>query len=148
MKIAIGADHNGYDMKEAVKSHVEQLGHEVEDFGCDYCTEADYPDVALEVGKSIQKGNNERGILICGTGIGVAITANKLNGIRAALAHDFYSAERAQLSNNAQILTMGAQIIGIEVAKKNVEAYLNVSWQGGSQRKVDKIDKIEVQENT
>ncbi|MCG7338160.1 ribose 5-phosphate isomerase B [Staphylococcus sp. ACRSN] len=148
MKIAIGADHNGYDMKEAVKYHVEQLGHEVEDFGCDYCTEADYPDVALEVGKSIQKGNNERGILICGTGIGVAITANKLNGIRAALAHDFYSAERAQLSNNAQILTMGAQIIGIEVAKKNVEAYLNVSWQGGSQRKVDKIDKIEVQENT
>ncbi len=118
MKIAIGADHNGYDLKEAVKTHIETLGHEVEDFGCYHCAETDYPDVAAKVGKSIQQGDNERGILICGTGIGVAITANKLKGIRAALAHDYYSAERAQLSNNAQILTMGAQIIGIEVAKK------------------------------
>ncbi|MBO1198399.1 ribose 5-phosphate isomerase B [Staphylococcus simiae] len=143
MKIAIGADHNGYDLKEVIKAHVEQLGHEVEDFGCHNCAEVDYPDVAVEVGKSIQQGNNERGILICGTGIGVAITANKLNGIRAAMAHDYYSAERAQLSNNAQILTMGAQIIGPEVAKKNVEAYLSVAWEGGSQRKVDKIDAID-----
>ena len=118
MKIAIGADHNGYDLKEAVKTHIEALGHKVEDFGCHHCAETDYPDVAAKVGKSIQQGDNERGILICGTGIGVAITANKLKGIRAALAHDYYSAERAQLSNNAQILTMGAQIIGIEVAKK------------------------------
>lgn len=147
MKIAIGADHNGYDLKEAVKEHVEALGHEVEDFGCHQCAETDYPDVAVEVGKSIQQGKNARGILICGTGIGVAITANKLTGIRAALAHDYYSAERAQLSNNAQILTMGAQIIGIEVAKKNVEAYLNVSWKGGSQRKVDKIDEVERNES-
>ena len=147
MKIAIGADHNGYDLKEAVKEHVEALGHEVEDFGCHQCAETDYPDVAAEVGKSIQQGQNARGILICGTGIGVAITANKLTGIRAALAHDYYSAERAKLSNNAQILTMGAQIIGIEVAKKNVEAYLNVSWEGGSQRKVDKIDEVERNES-
>lgn len=148
MKIAIGADHNGYDLKEAVKTHIEALGHEVEDFGCHHCAETDYPDVAAKVGKSIQQGDNERGILICGTGIGVAITANKLKGIRAALAHDYYSAERAQLSNNAQILTMGmgAQIIGIEVAKKNVEAYLNVSWEGGSQRKVDKIVQVEQDE--
>ena len=146
MKIAIGADHNGYDLKEAVKTHIETLGHEVEDFGCYHCAETDYPDVAAKVGKSIQQGDNERGILICGTGIGVAITANKLKGIRAALAHDYYSAERAQLSNNAQILTMGAQIIGIEVAKKNVEAYLNLSWEGGSQRKVDKIVQVEQDE--
>ena len=146
MKIAIGADHNGYDLKEVVKTHIETLGHEVEDFGCYHCAETDYPDVAAKVGKSIQQGDNERGILICGTGIGVAITANKLKGIRAALAHDYYSAERAQLSNNAQILTMGAQIIGIEVAKKNVEAYLNVSWEGGSQRKVDKIVQVEQDE--
>ncbi|GAA6816817.1 ribose 5-phosphate isomerase B [Staphylococcus sp. 18_1_E_LY] len=146
MKIAIGADHNGYDLKEAVKKQVEDMGHEVEDFGCHHCAETDYPDVAAEVGKSIQQGNNERGILICGTGIGVAIAANKVKGIRAAMAHDVYSAERAQLSNNAQILTMGAQIIGVEVAKKNVEAYLNVAWEGGSQRKVDKIVDIEASE--
>jgi ribose 5-phosphate isomerase B len=146
MKIAIGADHNGYDLKEAVKKQVEDMGHEVEDFGCHYCAETDYPDVAAEVGKSIQQGNNERGILICGTGIGVAIAANKVKGIRAAMAHDVYSAERAQLSNNAQILTMGAQIIGVEVAKKNVAAYLNVAWEGGSQRKVDKIVDLEASE--
>lgn len=146
MKIAIGADHNGYDLKEAVKEHVEALGHEVEDFGCHQCAETDYPDVAAEVGKSIQQGQNARGILICGTGIGVAITANKLTGIRAALAHDYYSAERAQLSNNAQIMTMGAQIIGVEAAKKNVKAYLDAEWQGGSQRKVDKIDQVEKDE--
>ena len=101
MKIAIGADHNGYDLKEAVKAHGEHVGYVVEDFGCHQCAETDYPDVAAEVGKSIQQGENERGILICGTGIGVAITANKIKGIRAALAHDYNSAERAQLSNTA-----------------------------------------------
>lgn len=146
MEIAIGADHNGYEMKEAIKQFVEELGHSVTDYGCYQCAETDYPDVAQEVGKNIQQGKHDRGILICGTGIGVAITACKLKGIRAALAHDVYSAERAQLSNNAQIMTMGAQIIGIEAAKKNVKAYLEVEWQGGSQRKVDKIDQVEKDE--
>lgn len=146
MEIAIGSDHNGYELKEAIKTFVEELGHSVTDYGCHQCAETDYPDVAQEVGKNIQKGKHDRGILICGTGIGVAITACKLKGIRAALAHDVYSAERAQLSNNAQIITMGAQIIGIEAAKKNVKAYLDVEWEGGSQRKVDKIDQVEKDE--
>ncbi|UXR37926.1 ribose 5-phosphate isomerase B [Staphylococcus simulans] len=146
MRIAIGADHNGYEMKESIKEFVEELGHTVTDYGCHQCAETDYPDVAQEVGKSIQNGDHDRAILVCGTGIGVAITACKLKGIRAALAHDVYSAERAQLSNNAQIITMGAQIIGIEAAKKNVKAYLDVTWEGGSQRKVDKIDQVEKDE--
>ncbi|GGI41685.1 ribose 5-phosphate isomerase B [Mammaliicoccus stepanovicii] len=147
MKIAIGADHIGYDLKEGIKSFVEELGHEVTDYGCHNCAETDYPDVAEEVAKQIQAGEHDRGILICGTGIGVAITACKIKGIRAALAHDVYSAERAQLSNNAQIMTMGAQIIGLEAAKKNVKAYLDSTWAGGSQRKVDKIDKVEEGQN-
>lgn len=89
--------------------------------------------------QAISEEKLDRGILICGTGLGVAIAANKYPGIRAATAHDTYSAERAQLSNNAQVLTMGAQIIGVEVGKKIVEAYLNVEWANGSKRKVDKI---------
>jgi len=140
LKIAIGTDHNGFDLKEAVKKYVEeQLEYEVVDYGCYSCEEIDYPDVAFEVSQAIQEEEVERGILICGTGLGVAISANKYPGIRAATCHDTYSAERAQLSNNAQILTMGAQIIGVEVAKKVAEAYLNVEWAEGSKRKVDKI---------
>ncbi|WP_342388801.1 ribose 5-phosphate isomerase B [Salinicoccus bachuensis] len=140
MKIGIGSDHNGFEMKEAVKHFIqESTEHELVDYGCHSCASTDYPDVAFEVSEEISKGNLDRGILVCGTGIGVAIAANKYPGIRAATAHDVYSAERAQLSNNAQIITMGAQIIGEEVAKKVVEAYLNVEWADGSKRKVDKI---------
>lgn len=143
MKIGIGSDHNGFDFKEAIKEEVNKLGHEVVDYGCYSCESVDYPDVAYEVAKAIDEKEIDRGILICGTGIGVAIAAGKYPGIRAALTHDTYSAERAQLSNNAQIITMGAQIIGVEVGKKVVEAYLNVSWAEGSKRKVDKIIEIE-----
>jgi ribose 5-phosphate isomerase B len=145
MKIGIGCDHNGFELKETIKSFVEEQGHEVKDYGC-YSIEAiDYPDVAFKVAEGVSNGEIERGILICGTGIGVCIAANKYPGIRAAMAHDVYSAERAQLSNDAQIITMGAKIIGPEVAKKVVAAYLNVKWQGGSQRKVDKIVEKEKQ---
>lgn len=140
MKIAIGADHNGYELKEGVKKFIEEkTDHEVVDYGCHNCATVDYPDVAFDVSEAIRDEKVDRGILICGTGLGVAISANKYPGIRAATCHDTYSAERAQLSNNAQILTMGAQIIGIEVAKKVTEAYLNVEWAEGSKRKVDKI---------
>ncbi|WP_158735832.1 ribose 5-phosphate isomerase B [Alteribacillus sp. YIM 98480] len=139
MKIAIGSDHNAFHLKEEIKSFIEGLGHSVSDYGCHSCDAVDYPDVSFEVAQAIQDENVDRGILICGTGIGVAIAAGKIPGIRAALCHDTYSAERAQLSNNAQILTMGAQIIGPEAAKKVVESYLSVAWEGGSSRKVQKI---------
>ncbi|MED4885311.1 ribose 5-phosphate isomerase B [Bacillus smithii] len=145
MKIGIGCDHNGFELKETIKNFIEELGHEAIDYGCYSIDAIDYPDVAFKVAEGVNKGEIERGILICGTGIGVCIAANKFPGIRAALAHDVYSAERAQLSNDAQILTMGAQIIGPEVAKKVVSAYLNVEWQGGSQRKIDKIVEKEKQ---
>lgn len=140
MKLGIGSDHIGFDFKESIKKFVEEkTEHEVIDYGCYSCSAVDYPDVAFEVSKGIHDGELDRAILICGTGIGVSIAANKYPGIRAALAHDTYSAERAQLSNNSQIITMGAQIIGAEVGKKVVEAYLNSEWAEDSKRKVDKI---------
>ncbi|MEH7416646.1 ribose 5-phosphate isomerase B [Neobacillus drentensis] len=140
MKIGIGSDHNAFQMKEEVKSYITSLGHEVIDYGCYSEDEADYPGVAFSVATDITAGNLERGILLCGTGIGMSIAANKVPNIRSAQCHDVYSAERAQLSNNAQIITMGAKIIGAELAKKVAEAYLNVSFQGGnSARKIDQI---------
>lgn len=140
VKIGVGSDHNAFDLKETVKSYIESLGHEVVDYGCYSKDEIDYPGVAFKVATEVTQGNIERGILICGTGIGMSIAANKVPGIRSAQCHDVYSAERAQLSNNAQIITMGAKIVGEELAKKIVEAYLNVSFQGGnSGRKIDQI---------
>jgi len=124
MKIGLGSDHNGFELKESIKKHLESLDCEVIDYGCNSCEAVDYPGIAFEIGTAINNKEIDRGIIICGTGIGVAIAACKVPGIRAALTHDVYSAERAQLSNNAQVITMGAQIIGPEVGKKVVEAYI------------------------
>ncbi|QGH36368.1 ribose 5-phosphate isomerase B [Gracilibacillus salitolerans] len=143
MKIAVGSDHNGFDLKEEIKKYLDSEKYEFIDYGCYSCDAVDYPDVAFQVAEDVSENKVDRGILICGTGIGVAIAACKYPGIRAALCHDTYSAERAQLSNNAQILTMGAQIIGPEVGKKVVAAYLNSFWGGGSERKVNKITNRE-----
>lgn len=140
MKIAIGSDHNAFKMKETLKEYIETLGHEVVDYGCPSEEAVDYPGVAFNLATEVAAGKTERGILVCGTGIGMAIAANKVPGIRAAQCHDTYSAERAQLSNNAQIITIGARVVGIETAKKVVEAYLSVTFQGGnSARKIDQI---------
>lgn len=140
VKVGIGSDHNAFQMKEAIKLYVTELGHEVVDYGCYSEEEIDYPGVAFNVATEVAKGKVERGILICGTGIGMSIAANKIPGIRSAQCHDVYSAERAQLSNNAQIITLGAKVIGIETAKKVVEAYLSVSFKGGnSERKINQI---------
>jgi ribose 5-phosphate isomerase B len=141
MRIGLGSDHNAFEMKDSLKEYITELGHEVVDYGCeDSCTEVDYPKVAFDVASDINDNKLDRGTLVCGTGIGVAIAANKIPGIRAALCHDTYSAERAQKSNNAQILTMGAKIIGIEPAKQIVKAYLESDFPGGnSARKVQQI---------
>jgi ribose 5-phosphate isomerase B len=140
MKIALGCDHNAFDLKENLKRFLADKGHEVTDYGCFSCEDVDYPDVAFKVAQDIRDDKHSRGILVCGTGIGMAIAAGKVPGIRAALCHDTYSAERAQKSNNAQILTMGAKVIGLETAKKVVEAWVNSHFEGGnSGRKVQKI---------
>lgn len=144
MKIGIGADHNAFEMKEELKKHIIALGHEVEDYGCYSKEDVDYPGIAFKVAEGIMNKEAERGILICGTGIGMAIAANKVPGIRAAQVHDPYSAERAQLSNDAQIITFGAKIIGVDVAKKLTEEYLSHTFQGGnSARKVEQIKSKE-----
>ncbi|MCC3355921.1 ribose 5-phosphate isomerase B [Bacillus sp. REN16] len=141
MRIGLGSDHNAFDMKDSLKNYIEELGHEVVDYGCeDSCNEVDYPEVAFKVAGDIVKSKLDRGILICGTGIGVAIAAGKVPGIRAALCHDTYSAERAQKSNNAQVLTMGSQVIGFQLAKQIVKTYLDSEFPGGnSARKVQQI---------
>jgi ribose 5-phosphate isomerase B len=143
--IAIGSDHMGYKLKEIIKKYLqEELRLQVKDFGSYSVDPVDYPDIAVQVGESVARGEHDLGILICGTGIGMSIAANKVPSIRAALCHDVYSAERARKSNNAQILTMGARVIGQEHAKKIVEAFLKSEFSGGpSTMKVNKIMLIE-----
>lgn len=143
-KVALGCDEAAYDMKQALVTHLQSLGYDVEDFGTHDARPVLYPDVALEVAQAICEGRADRGILICGTGIGVAISANKVPGIRAAQAHDTYSAERARKSNDAQIVTMGARVIGVELAKTIAETFLISEFSGGtSQAKVDRIAAYE-----
>lgn len=144
-RVALGCDEAAYEMKQALLEHVRSLGHEVEDFGTHDAQPVLYPDVAFEVAQAIAEGRYDRGILMCGTGIGVAISANKVPGIRAAQAHDTYSAERARKSNDAQIVTMGARVIGIELAKTIAETFLGSEYEPGgrSQPKVDRIEAYE-----
>jgi ribose 5-phosphate isomerase B len=144
--ILLGADDAGLGLLDVIAADLSEIGLAVEvirpdDIGPDA---VDYPDVAERVAVGIRDGRSDRGILICGTGIGMAITANKIPGVRAAQAHDVYSAERARKSNNAQILTLGARVIGPEAAKTVVHAWLASEFAGGaSTRKVDKIDDLE-----
>jgi ribose 5-phosphate isomerase B len=149
--ILIGADDAGLGLLDVIAADLVSMGLTVETFRPDELEgagaddgEVDYPDVAESLALAIRDGRSDRGILICGTGIGMAITANKVPGVRAALAHDVYSAERARKSNNAQILTLGARVIGPESAKTVVHAWLESEFAGGaSTRKVAKIDRLE-----
>lgn len=146
MKLAIGSDEVGYELKEKV---IETLNThsdiEVSDFGVRINESIDYPDIAEKVALSIKSQENERGILICGTGIGMAIVANKVPGVRAAQVYDPYSAERSRKSNNAQVMTLGALTMGFETAKYLVEIWLNCDFSGGrSLRKVEKINQIDM----
>lgn len=140
--IAIGCDPNAEDLKQALIAHMKSLGYEVKDFGSE---DPIYANVAIEVAEAVAAGDHDRGIVICGTGIGVSIAANKVPGAYAALCSDVYSAERAQLSNNANIITMGAQTTGIEVAKKIVSTWLGASYVPGgrSEPKVQRIYEYE-----
>jgi len=144
MKIAIGCDEMGYDLKQTIIKTLQDNGYEFEDFGSLEGEKVLYPNIAEKVALEVQAKNFERGILICGTGIGMAITANKIHGIRAAQVPDIYSAERAAKSNNANIITMGGLTIGTSVAEMMVLAYLKSEFQGGrSLPKVDKMNEID-----
>jgi ribose 5-phosphate isomerase B len=144
MRVALGADLNGYAMKEAVKHHLADLGHEVVDFGVAANEDLDYPDVALPVARAVAAGEVDRAVLVCGTGLGMAIVANKVPGVRAAPVTDPYSAERAIKSNDAQVLCLGGKIVGIEVATLLVDHWISSEFAGGgSARKVDKIRELD-----
>ena len=140
--IAVGADEAGAPLKHRLVAHLERLGYTVTDFGDG--SGSDYPDVAVAVAEAVADGQHDRALLVCGTGLGMAITANKVPGVRAATAHDPYSAERARKSNNAQVLTMGARVIAPETAEVVLEHWLDSEFEGGrSASKVDKIDAID-----
>ncbi|MFZ4834387.1 ribose 5-phosphate isomerase B [Rouxiella sp. Mn2063] len=146
LPIAIGADDAAFELKKILVKHIQERGYEV----TDYTRESDiantaYPDIAYEVAHAIKDGKHQRGILICGTGIGMSITANKVSGIRAAQCHDTFSAERARKSNNAQIVTLGSRVIGAELAKTIVDSWLASEFEGG--RSVPKVEKIGWYEN-
>lgn len=146
MRIAIGADDLGLPLKDLVKRHLTDAGHDVVDYGVDDTTPVDYPDVAVRVARDVAAGSFERAVLVCGTGIGMAITANKVRGIRAASVSDPYSAERAAKSNDAQVLCLGALVVGPSVATMLVDIWLASEFQGGrSARKVAKIAAVEAE---
>lgn len=138
MKVAIGCDPNAVDLKKTLIPYIESLGHEVVDYGSD---DPIYANVAIKVAEDVAAGVCERGILICGTGIGVSIAANKVKGAYAACVTDAYQAQRAQLSNNANIMTIGSQVTGPETAKVLVKEYLGLSYDPKS-RSAAKVDRI------
>jgi len=143
MKIAIGSDHAGFEVKDIIKSFLVELGHEVKDFGCESSESCDYPDYAYPLAKEVASGNFDYGILICGSGIGMSIVANKVEGIRAANCCSVEMARLARQHNDANVLTFGARLIPIELAKEIVSAFLKESFEGGRhQRRVDKIHSL------
>lgn len=138
--LAIGSDHGGFELKNHIIKHLEEKGIEYKDFGCYDEKSVDYPDIAQIVCNSINNGECERGILICGTGIGISIAANKIDGIRAAHCHDVYSAQMSKRHNNANVLCMGGRVIGSELAFMIVDNWLNAEFEGG--RHAARIEKI------
>lgn len=144
MKIAIGSDHGGFSLKEIVKDYLQENDYDVTDLGCFSGESVDYPDFALKVAEKVASGEFEKGVLLCGTGIGISISANKVKGIRAALCHDHLTASLAARHNNANILCMGGRTTGPETAKDIVNAWLNTPFEGGRHlRRLDKITEIE-----
>ena len=140
--IALGCDHGGYELMQEVKAYLDSKGLEYKDFGCHSTEAVDYPDYAKPVAHAVADGECDRGILICGTGIGISITANKIRGIRAALCSDCFSAEATRLHNDANILAMGARVLGPGLAIKIVDTFLNTPFSG-DERHARRIRKIE-----
>ena len=133
--IAIGSDHGGYLLKEEIKKHLKEKGYEFKDFGTDSTASCDYPVYAEKVCRAVQSGECEKGILICGTGIGMSMCANKCKGIRAAVCGDHFSAEFTRKHNNANVLCLGARLIGAGVAMQLVDIFLTTEYEGGRHEK-------------
>ncbi|GAA0116830.1 ribose 5-phosphate isomerase B [Clostridium senegalense] len=144
MRIALGSDHGGLSLKKEIILHLEKKGYEIKDFGTYTEDSCDYPDFALQVAESVAKKEFDFGILVCGTGIGISIAANKVPGIRAALCSDTFSAHATREHNNANILALGERVVGKGLALDIVDTFFNAEFQGDRhQKRIDKITKIE-----
>jgi ribose 5-phosphate isomerase B len=144
MRVAIASDHGGVNIRKEIKGLLEELGIEYEDFGCECGTSVDYPDYALPVAEKVASGEFDRGILVCGTGIGMSITANKVKGIRCALVHDVFSARATREHNDSNILAMGERVIGPGLAREIAKVWLTTDYEGGRhERRVGKITAYE-----
>ncbi|MBQ9974782.1 MAG: ribose 5-phosphate isomerase B [Oscillospiraceae bacterium] len=147
MKISMGCDHGGYLLKEHVKKYLTDKGHEIVDCGCNSLDSCDYPQFGAAAAKAVAEGSCERGIVICTTGIGISITANKVKGIRCALCSEPLSAEMTRKHNNANMLAMGAGMTGPNMAERIVDTFLTTEFEGGRhQRRVDGIAAVEAQQ--
>ena len=146
MKIAVAADHGGFPLKADIIALLKQAGHEPIDLGAsEYVAGDDYPDYAYQVGRTVQTGQAERGIILCGSGVGACIAANKMKGVRAGLCHDTYSAHQGVEHDNMNVLCLGARIVGVELANEIVRAFVGARFNAGErfQRRLDKVLKIE-----
>jgi ribose 5-phosphate isomerase B len=149
MKIAVGCDHGGLSLKNAVIEYVKKLGHEVQDFGTYTTDSCDYPDFALAAAEAVASGDCQRGIVVCSSGIGVSIVANKVPGIRCAHCHDLYCAKYTRLHNDANMIAFGEKVIGIGMMQEMVYTFLNTDYEGGERhdRRLAKIKEIEKKYN-
>ncbi|MCB0200227.1 MAG: ribose 5-phosphate isomerase B [Anaerolineae bacterium] len=147
MRIAVAADHGGFPLKEIVKETIRAAGHEPVDLGTDSLERVDFPDYAVKVGQVIKAGDAERGILICGSGVGVCVAANKIRGLYAGVCHDTYSAHQAVEHDNMNVLCLGARIVGVEVARELVTSFLSATYlnTGNYAHRVEKIIELEKQ---
>jgi ribose 5-phosphate isomerase B len=146
MKIALGSDHGGYQLKENLKKYLKELNVEYQDFGCNSEKSVDYPDIGFKIAIEVKNRNYDKGILICGTGIGMSIVANKIKGIRASLCHDVFSARYAREHNDANILTLGGRVIDSGLAKEIVKVWLNTDFSG-EERHLKRLNKIKQEED-
>jgi len=142
VKIAVGSDHAGFALKQEVALHLSRIGHTVVDLGAYNAEPSDYPDFAAIVGKALMAGTSERGILICGSGVGVCVAANKMPGIRAAICHDTYSAHQDVEHDDMNILVMGSRIVGSALALDIVEAFMGARFQSSEERFVRRLTKL------
>jgi ribose 5-phosphate isomerase B len=140
MKIAAGADHGGFALKNELVAHLRELGHEVDDLGTHSDASVDYPDFGNAVAKAILESRAERGLLVCGTGVGIAIASNRHLGIRAVNCSDVFTARYSRLHNDSNVLSLGGRVVGVGLAKEILEAWLNQTFEGGRhQRRIDKL---------
>lgn len=142
--IALGSDHGGYELKQEIKKYLDETGIQYKDFGCNSTESCDYPEYAKAVAQSVSKGECEKGILICGTGIGISIAANKVKGIRAAVCTDCFTAEATRLHNDANILALGGRVVGAGLAIKITDTFLNTEFSGDERhkRRISQIESV------